>query len=132
MSLISIEHGFWAKLMSNVIEQAKTDSKVKTIVTRLVESSDKQNRNPCHAATKWFRTNTFPDLAPFINTSILGQRFPAKQAFLKEFYVQNPTPACVKEIPNEDDDHIPKIPVLSNCATAAQPPLEHDQQDFSS
>ncbi len=41
MSLISVDHGFWAKLMSNIIEQAKMDSEVKTIVIRLVESSNK-------------------------------------------------------------------------------------------
>jgi hypothetical protein len=130
MSLISIEHGFWDKLMFDVIEQAETDSEVKTIVTRLIESSNKQNRDPCCVATNGFRTNIYPDLAPFINTSILGQRFPAKQAFLKDFFVWNPTPACVKEIPDKDDDHVPKIPVVSNHATAAQPPLEHDQQEF--
>jgi hypothetical protein len=46
MSSISIEHGFWAKLMSNVIEQAERDSEVKTILKRLVKSTDKQNRDP--------------------------------------------------------------------------------------
>jgi hypothetical protein len=132
MSSISVEHGFWAKLISNVIEQAKTDSKVKTIVTRLIKSSNKQDRDPCHAATKGFRTNTFPNLAPFIDTSILGQRFLVKQAFLKDFFVQNPTPACVKEIPDKDDDHVPKICVISNRATAAQPPSNMINENFSS
>jgi hypothetical protein len=130
MSSISIEHGYWAKLMSNNIEQAKTDSKVKTIVIRLVKSSNKQNCDPCCVATKGFRTNTFLDLATFMDTSILGQRFPTEQAFLKDFFVRNPTPACVEEIPNKDDDHVPKIPVISDRATAAQPPHEHDQQEF--
>jgi hypothetical protein len=78
-----------------------------------------------------FRTNTFPQWAPFIDTSILGQKFSAKQAILKECFVQNPTPACVKEIPDKDDDHVPKIPVVIKHATAAQPPLEQDQQEFS-
>jgi hypothetical protein len=129
MSSISIEHGFWAKLMSD-IKQAETANKVKTIVTRLVKSSDKQSHDPCRVATKGFRTNTFSDLAPFINTSILGQRFPAKQAFLKEIFVRNPTPACIKDIPDKDNDHVPEIPVFSNHATAAQPPLKYDHQEF--
>jgi hypothetical protein len=130
MSSSSVEHGFWDKLMSNIIEQAKTDSKVNTIVKRPVESSNKQDHDPCRVATKGFRTNTFLDLAPFIYTSILGTKFPAKQAFLKEFFVQYPTPNCVKEIPNKDNDCVLKIPVVSNRATAAQPPFEHEQQEF--
>jgi hypothetical protein len=56
--------------MSDNIKQAKTDSKVKTIAKRLIEYTNKQNRDPCCAATKGFRTNTFPELTPFIDTSI--------------------------------------------------------------
>jgi hypothetical protein len=130
MSTISIEHKFWAKLMSNVIEQAETDSKVKTIVTRLVKSINKQNSDPCRTATRGFRTNTFPIWPLFIDTSILGQKFSAKQAFLKELFVRNPTPTHVEEIPNKDNDHIPEAPVFSNHAMAAQPPLEHDEREF--
>jgi hypothetical protein len=130
MSSISVKHRFWAKLMSDVIEQAKTDSKVKTIVKRLVKSSGKQNRDPCRAATKKFRTNTFSDSAPFVDTAILDRKFPAKREFLKEFNVRNPTPDCIEEIRDKDNDHVPKIPVVSNCVTAAQPPLKHEQQVF--
>jgi hypothetical protein len=130
MSSISAEHGFWAKSMSNVIEQAKTDSEVKIIVKRLVQSTDKCGRDPCHAAAKGFRTNTFPDSAPFIDTSILGRKFPAKQSIFKVFFVQNPTPTRVEEIPDKDNDHVPKILVVSDRATVAQPPLKHDQQEF--
>ncbi len=49
---------------------------------------------------------------------------------LKEFFVRNPTPACVKEIFDEDNDHVPKIPFFGNCAMPFQPPLKQDQQEF--
>jgi hypothetical protein len=38
MDTISKENGFWAKLMSDVIKQAKTESGVKTIAKRLIDA----------------------------------------------------------------------------------------------
>jgi hypothetical protein len=129
MSLISIEHGFWANLMSDIIEQAKTDSKVKTIVKRLVESSNKQNHDPCHTATK--QTNIFPDLAPFINTSSLAKNsLPSKQ-FSKICLSGTPLLLTSKKFLTRTGITFSKIPVVSNRASVAQLPLEHDQQDLS-
>jgi hypothetical protein len=130
--LISVEHGFWAKLMSNVTEQAKTDRKVKTIVSRLVKSSVKQNRNPCRVVMKGFRTNTFPNSAPFIDTSILGQRFPAKQAFLKEFLSGTPLPLASKKFPMRTMITFPKYLSLVIMPRLLNPPSNMISKNFLS
>jgi hypothetical protein len=103
--------------MTDVIEQDKTESNVKTIAKRLIDASKTQTlqtSNPCHAAMKSYRNATIPTSAPFDGeVSILRQRFTAKQATLCSFFECNPTPACADD--TSDDDKIELVQVASSA-----------------
>jgi hypothetical protein len=70
MNKISAEHGFWAKTMSDVFEQALLNKDSVTIAERLMSSKTSSKAcNPTHAATKGIRGATVASLGPFIETS---------------------------------------------------------------
>jgi hypothetical protein len=80
------EHGFWARMMSNAIKQAKTESDVSTIVKSMLDTRTSSHRDPCHAATKGFRQAFIPTSGPFIEVSSVGRKHKAKQAILRSFF----------------------------------------------
>ncbi len=70
MKMISHEHGFWAKIFTNFIEQTETDSNTVTIVQHLMTSKTNStlHRDPCCSATKNFRNMTAAS-GPFVDFS---------------------------------------------------------------
>ncbi len=120
MGTISKYHGMWAKLMARVIDQAVTkESNVPTIAKRLINSSGTCNRDPCHAASKGFRSATIPTSAPFDKISSLGKKIPNQQATLCSYFERNPTPACAEESPTDALQEEPRVQVISTAATNA-------------
>jgi hypothetical protein len=120
MGTISKYHGMWAKLMAEVIKQAVTkESDVPTIAKRLIDLSGTHNRDPCHAASKGFRSATIPTSAPFVEISSLGKKFPEQQATLRSYFERNPTPACAEESPADASQEEPRVQVVNTAATDA-------------
>ena len=70
MKKISPEHGFWAKIFTDIIEQTETDSNTVTIVQHLMTSKTNSTlqRDPCCSATKNFRNMTAAS-GPFVGFS---------------------------------------------------------------
>ncbi len=120
MGMISKYHGMWAKLMAEVIDQAVTkESDVPTIAKRLIDLSGTRNRNPCHAASKGFRSATIPTSPPFVKISPFGKKIPEQQATLCSYFEHNPTPAHVEEPPTDALQEEPRVQVVSTAATNA-------------
>jgi hypothetical protein len=120
MGMISKYHGMWAKLMAEVINQAVTkESNVPTIPKRIIDLSGTCNCNPCHAASKGFRSATIPTSAPFVKISSLSKKFPKQQATLCSYFERNPTPARVEEPPADASQEEPRVQVISTAATDA-------------
>jgi hypothetical protein len=110
LGTISKYHGIWAKLMAEVINQAVTkESNIPTIAKRLINLSGTRNRDPCHAASKGFRSTTIPNSAPFVEISSLGKKIPEQQATLHSYFERNPTPACVEEPPTDALQEEPRV-----------------------
>jgi hypothetical protein len=59
-------------------------------------------------------------LSPFIETSLVGKSFEAKQASMKEFFRRNPTPARV-EINGNDEGIEVQIPVRGISENTGSP-----------
>jgi hypothetical protein len=84
MTKISAEHGFWAKTMSYVFEQALLNKDSLTIAERLMSSkASSKLRNPTRAATKGIRKATVTSSGPFIETSQAGKKHKAEQAIVR-------------------------------------------------
>ena len=54
MEKMSEEHGFWARMMNLILEQANMESDVTTIINRMINAKTSTLRDPCRAATKGF------------------------------------------------------------------------------
>jgi hypothetical protein len=54
MEKMSEEHGFWARMMNLVLEQADTESGITAIVKRTINAKTSTLCDPCRAATKGF------------------------------------------------------------------------------
>jgi hypothetical protein len=117
MQTISVEHGFWAKMMNGAHEQYAGDYDTSEVVKTLSTSSVSPRRDPCNAATKGFRDATFTHFGPIIDTSRPGRKHEHEQMKVKEFFYRYPTPARVEV--NVEDDDLPTIPVLSSTSTVA-------------
>ncbi len=85
-------HGFWARMMSNAIEQAETESDVSTIVKSMQVTRTSSHCDPCYAATKGFRQAFIPTSGPFVEVSSVRQKHEAEQAILRSFFERDPTP----------------------------------------
>jgi hypothetical protein len=49
----SSKHGFWAKTMSNVINQVETDNQTEIVFNKFISTAAlSSSRNPAHAANK--------------------------------------------------------------------------------
>ena len=109
---ISPEHGFWAKIFTDVIEQTETDSDTVTIVQRLMTSKSTSTlcRGPFCSATKNFRNMTAAS-GPFIEFSLVGNKFTSEQASVKTFFRRNPTPARAVFLDEEDNNPTAEIPI---------------------
>jgi hypothetical protein len=75
MKKISPEHGFWAKIFTDIIEQTETNSNTVTIVQHLMTSKTTSTlcRDPCRSATKNFCNMTAAS-GPFIKFSLVGNK----------------------------------------------------------
>jgi hypothetical protein len=105
MQKISKEHGFWAKSMADVINQAITENKIYKIVKRLRSAvAPSKSCDPTCVATKGIKNMTPAPSGPFINTSLVDNSFKAKQLSLKSFFHRNPSSVCVKIIENDEPE----------------------------
>ncbi len=135
MQKISSKHGFWAKTMSNVINQVETDNHTEIVFNKIISTAAPSNsRDPACAATKGLRTMTFVT-NPFVELSFDGKSFEDKQVSLKEFFHRNSTPAQV-EINNNYEEveevHIPMRSTSKNQAPPAAPVPMNPPAEFYS
>jgi hypothetical protein len=73
MKGISNEHGFWAQMMRDVINQFKVDNHTKTVLKRMISSIPvSTSHDLACAATNGLRGMTFA-LSPFVDASLLGK-----------------------------------------------------------
>jgi hypothetical protein len=133
MQKISSKHGFWAKTMSDVIDQVETNNHTEIVFKKIISTAAlSSSHNPARAATKGLRTMTFIT-NPFIELSFIGKSFEDKQASMKEFFHRNPTPARV-EINNDDEEvkevHIPVRSTGKNQAPPAAPAPMNPPTEF--
>ena len=124
MKKISPEHRFWAKIFTDVIEQTETDSDTVTIVQRLMTSKTTSTlrRDPCRSATKNFRNMTAAS-GPFIEFSLVGNKFTSEQASVKTFFRRNPKPVRAVFLDEEDNNPTAEIPIHTTTTTADTTPL---------
>lgn len=124
MRAISIEHGFWAQTMNDVVDQHEVDNHTDMVLKRMIESIPPSSScNRARAATKGLRGMTFLS-NPYVDPSLLNRcsdRFEADQAQLKEFFRRNPTPARVEDV--NDDENVGETRVLVRRTTA--PSISH-------
>ena len=66
--------------------------------------------DPCRSATKNFRNMTAAS-GPFIEFSLVGNKFTSEQASVKTFFHQNPTPARAVFLAEEDNNPTAEIPI---------------------
>ena len=67
---ISMEHGEWAKLITEQIEQSESDNEHVTIFRRIIDARIlRGERDPARAATRGIRTAVIPATSPFIETT---------------------------------------------------------------
>jgi hypothetical protein len=119
MNKISAEHGFWAKVMSDVFEQALLKEDSVTIAERLMSSkTSSKARNPTRAVTRGIRGATVASLGPFIETSQAGKKHETEQAIVRSFFRRNPTPMRIEVI--NDDDEPPEVRININSASAGR------------
>ena len=124
MKKISPEHGFWVNIFTNVIEQTETDSNTVTIVQRLMTSKTTSTlrRDPCRSATKNFHNMTAAS-GPFIEFSLVGNKFTSEQASVKTFFRRNPKPVRTVFLDEEDNNPTAEIPIHTTTTTADATPL---------
>ncbi len=117
MNKILAEHGFWAKMMSDVFKQALLNKDSVTIAERLMSSKTSSKAcDPTHAATKGICGATVASSGLFIETSQAEKKHKTKQAIVRSFFRCNPTSVCIVVI--EDDDEPPKVRININSASA--------------
>ncbi len=97
MKEISEAHGFWAKTMSDAIDQFEVNNHTELVLKRMMKSHPvSTSRDPARAATKNLRDMTFTS-SPFVDVSLLSKNiFTSYQEELSIFFRQNPTPARVE------------------------------------
>jgi hypothetical protein len=99
MAKITIENGFWAKMMVDAFEQEDKKFDILPIVNNLnVSKTSYKGHDPCHATTKGFQDAWPSNSSPSINTSCVGRKHGVKQAKMKDFYHHDRTPSRVKII----------------------------------
>ncbi len=122
MNKILAEHGFWAKRMSDIFEQALLNEDSVTIAERLMSSkTSSKTCNPTRAMTKGIRGATVASSGPFIKTSQAGKKHETEQAIVRSFFHHNLTPVCTEYI---DDDDEP-LEVHINISSASAPADEN-------
>ncbi len=77
--------------------------------------------NPTRTATKGIKNMTSASFGPFIDISLVGTSFEAKQAIVKIIFHRNPTPVC------EARDPVHAAPQM-NILTLAMPSQEFFKQ----
>jgi hypothetical protein len=121
MQKISSKHGFWAKTMSNVIDQVETDNHTEIVIDKIISSAaPSSSHDPARAATKGLLRTMTSITNPFVKLSFVGKSFEDEQASMKEFFHRNPTPAHV-EI-NDDDEEVKEVHIPMHSASKNQAP----------
>ena len=70
---ISTEHGKWAKLITEQIEQSESDNDHVTIFRRIIDARIlRGERDPARAAARGIHTIVIPTTSPFIETTRIG------------------------------------------------------------
>jgi hypothetical protein len=118
---ISPAHGFWAEVIADVFEQTETNRNINTIVQRLMVS--KELLTPCCdlccTVTKSF-CNALVASGPFIETSLMGNKYKTEQVSVNSFFCRNPTLARIAII--DEDNNLTKkkaqIPIHGTSAYA--------------
>jgi hypothetical protein len=113
--------------MSEAIKQAKTESNVKTIAKRLIDTPKTQTMpgQPLLCSHKGYRNAMVPASGLSIKVSTHGLRFTAKQTTLHSFFECNPTPACVVDTSGND-----KVEQVQVASTTMVPPHVQVKQEF--
>jgi hypothetical protein len=115
MRKVSSEHGFWAKILVDVIKQTELNNDSRTIAERLISSRlTSRARDHTRAATKGIREAKIATSGPFIKPSLAGRKYESEQDQIRSFFRRNPTPARVKI----HDDNNATIPIISTQAPA--------------
>jgi hypothetical protein len=124
---ISTEHGEWAKLITEQIEQSESDNEHVTIFKRIIDARIlRGERDPARAATRGIRTAVIPATNPFIETSRIGNKFPTALAILRTDFMRNPTPARV-ELGASDDESYPEVFIGVQPSNAGHVHQPHQQ-----
>ena len=117
MKNISVDHGFWAKALVDIIEQTELNDDAINIAERLISSRvSSRARDHTRAATKGIRDAKIASSGPFIESSLAGKKYEKEQEHVRTFFHRNPTPTRVEL----NDDDAPTIPIIST-----QAPLDH-------
>ena len=112
---ISSEHGGWAKLITERIEQRESDNDHVTIFWCIIDARSLRGEpDPAHAATRGIRSLTIPTTSPFIETTRIGNKFPDALAILRNDFMLNPTPARIQDEASDDKDHPEVLIVLQS------------------
>jgi hypothetical protein len=115
MNKISAEHGFWAKTMSDVFEQAILNDDLVNIAERMMSSkATTKNCDPTCAATKGICGATSASSGPFIETTQAGKKHETEQVIVRSFFCRNSTPVRIEVV--DDDDEPLCIDILSTTA----------------
>jgi hypothetical protein len=128
MEKISSKHGFWARTMTDVIEQAETENDNHTIVGRLLSSRGlTRQHDPICTATKGIHEMT-ATASPFIDTTFIGAKHNHEQAEVKRFFHHNLTPSWIEIINNDEEQpelckpiHSGGAPMNENPSMATAP-----------
>jgi hypothetical protein len=123
MDTISKEHGFWAKLMSDVIKQTKTERNVKTIAKRLIDAPEMQTL--AVQPRKAIEMSRFPHQT-LLSKSLLSVRDSLTNK-LPFVFPLNVIPHLLAWSHTSDDDKVEQVQVGS---TATDLPHDQDQQVF--
>ena len=124
---MSTEHGEWAKLITEQIEQSESDNEHVTIFRRIIDARIlRGERDPARAATRGIRTAVIPATSPFIETTRIGNKFPAALAILRTDFMRNPTPARV-ELGASDDESYPEVFIGVQPGNAGHAQQPHQQ-----
>jgi hypothetical protein len=89
MQQLSIEHGFWAKIMVNVHEQYASDFVTSLVIKNLtIVSMTSTRQDPCQAATKGFRDSVHMISGQIVDTSRPPKKHEREQNSVKDFFIK--------------------------------------------
>jgi hypothetical protein len=120
IATILTAHSFWVKSMVDMIAQADIKDTANVAKQLLADATKttSSSRDSYKAATKGYHSATITASAPLVCIRNLGQRHAEEQEKVRFFFKQNPTPARVINVDNDNE----RIPIASTTTAAAAPP----------